>query len=81
VPIVIVIEEARARLTEQELIAAERHLTVTLSDRHVKALKSIQAQLPEADSVEAIIDLVTCLRDYALRQWLNLECARTSTEL
>ena len=56
-PIVIAIEEASARIEEQELLAAERYLTVTLSDYHASALRSVQTRLAEAASANAIMDL------------------------
>src|SRR5689334_19619511 len=56
-PIVIAIEEAAARITEQELLSAERHLTVTLSNGEADDLRSIQARLHNAGSAEAIVAL------------------------
>lgn len=53
-PIVIALEEDAARLRDHELLAAERHLTVTLRDG---ALAEIQARLPGAASADAIIEL------------------------
>ena len=56
-PIVVAVEEAGAPLTNQELLPAERHLTVTLLDRHVRLLSAIPDRLRQAASAEAIIDL------------------------
>ena len=49
----VAVEEASARLTEQELLPAERHLTVTLLDEHVSSLTSIRERLRQATSVAA----------------------------
>jgi hypothetical protein len=56
-PIVIAIEEKGAPIKEQELLAAERHLTVTLREEDAATLRSIQARLGECKSVDAIVDL------------------------
>jgi hypothetical protein len=56
-PIVIAIEEAGTKLKEQQLLAVERHLTVTLADREVAALRSIQTRLTTAATVDEIVAL------------------------
>jgi hypothetical protein len=53
-PIVIAIEDDGARLKDHELLAAERHLTVTLPGG---ALAAIQTRLAGAPSIEAIVEL------------------------
>ena len=56
-PIVIAIEEAASRITGQELLGAERHLTVTLSAEQANVLRSVQARFDDCRSVEATVAL------------------------
>ncbi|HEV7266746.1 MAG TPA: FHIPEP family type III secretion protein [Falsiroseomonas sp.] len=58
-PMVIAIEAADARLTDDELLPAERHLTVTLSAAQVQALGDLVGQLAQAASVDELIGLGT----------------------
>jgi hypothetical protein len=67
-PVVIAIEEASARINKQDLLAAERHLTVVLQDRHLSALRSVEKRLAQAISVDAIKDL-------GLEAWETLSSA------
>jgi hypothetical protein len=56
-PVVIAIEEASAQIEEQQLLAAERHLRITLSHSAVRALRSVQTRLAQAASLDEILGL------------------------
>ncbi|MGA7240769.1 MAG: FHIPEP family type III secretion protein [Bryobacteraceae bacterium] len=56
-PVVIAIEKTGAEIDDQELLPAERHLRVTLSEAAVNALCSIQARLAQPASLDEIFAL------------------------
>jgi hypothetical protein len=67
-PIVIAIEEAGAKIEERELLPAERHSRVTLSDASVSALRSVQTRLAQLVSVDELVDL-------GVESWTTLSAA------
>jgi hypothetical protein len=67
-PISLAIEAATARIPDAELLAAERHLTITLRDDQLAALRSIHDRVAAAASPAALIDL-------GVRAWRTLVAA------